>query len=70
VRRVLWAGLIAGTIDIGAACLISRQGPEVILHNIASHLIGNLAAMLLFGLIVASPQAALAISVTRSHVVA
>lgn len=40
---ILVAGLIAGTIDIGAACLINGLHPVVILHAIASGLIGKRA---------------------------
>lgn len=39
--RLVLAGLIAGTLDIGAACLINRLGPLVILQAIASGLIGK-----------------------------
>lgn len=38
---VILAGLIAGTVDIGAACLISWLGPAVILRAIASGLLGT-----------------------------
>jgi uncharacterized membrane protein YagU involved in acid resistance len=38
---VLFGGLIAGTIDIGAACLINKLNPVVILQAIASGLLGN-----------------------------
>jgi hypothetical protein len=40
-RPVLIGGLIAGTMDIGAACLINRLGPKVILQAIASGLLGK-----------------------------
>lgn len=44
-RAVLLAiftgGLVAGTVDIGAACLINLLGPAVILHAIASGLLGK-----------------------------
>jgi uncharacterized membrane protein YagU involved in acid resistance len=33
-------GLIAGTIDIGSACLINQLPPRVILHAIASGVLG------------------------------
>jgi hypothetical protein len=33
-------GLVAGTIDIGAACLINMRSPVVITHAIASGLLG------------------------------
>jgi uncharacterized membrane protein YagU involved in acid resistance len=39
----LWAGLIAGTIDIGAAALINRVNPEMILHNIAGGVLARAA---------------------------
>jgi uncharacterized membrane protein YagU involved in acid resistance len=35
------AGLVAGTIDIGSACLINHLPPVVILHAIASGLYGR-----------------------------
>jgi hypothetical protein len=41
VVAILLGGLIAGTIDIGAACLISGLSPVVILHVVASGLIGH-----------------------------
>lgn len=40
---IVVAGLIAGTLDIGAACLINALHPAVILHAIASGLIGQQA---------------------------
>ena len=40
---IVVAGLVAGTIDIGAACLINSAHPLVILHAIASGLIGKSA---------------------------
>lgn len=43
-RAILAGGLIAGTIDIGAASLIFRKGPLVILCNIAGGLVGESAA--------------------------
>ena len=84
MRAILLGGVVAGTIDIGAACLISSHGVTFILHTIAGGLAygvviffvmnyvvvplsawkhharfstykfaANMAAMLLFGLIVA-----------------
>ena len=44
VVAILLGGLIAGTIDIGAACLISMLSPVFILHVVASGLIGREAA--------------------------
>jgi len=44
IVAILLGGLIAGTIDIGAACLISMLGPVFILHVVASGLIGHDAA--------------------------
>lgn len=41
VRAVLCGGFIAGTIDIGAAALINQYSPVVILHAIASGLLGK-----------------------------
>jgi hypothetical protein len=39
-RAILTAGFIAGTIDIGAACVINSVGPVVILKAIASGVLG------------------------------
>jgi uncharacterized membrane protein YagU involved in acid resistance len=41
--QILLGGLIAGTVDIGAACLINSAAPAVILQVIASGLIGKSA---------------------------
>jgi hypothetical protein len=41
MRAVLLAGLIAGTIDIGAAALINGLSPGIILQAIASGLLGK-----------------------------
>lgn len=43
VLTAVTAGLIAGTIDVGAACVINSLSPTVILHAIASGLIGKAA---------------------------
>jgi hypothetical protein len=40
VRAILTAGFIAGTIDIGAACVINSVGPVLILKAIASGILG------------------------------
>jgi uncharacterized membrane protein YagU involved in acid resistance len=40
-RAAVTAGLIAGTVDIGAACLINSASPVRILHNIASGVLGS-----------------------------
>jgi hypothetical protein len=40
VRAILTAGIIAGTIDIGAACVIHSVGPVVILKAIAGGILG------------------------------
>jgi hypothetical protein len=40
---VLAGGLVAGTVDIGAACLINHVGPALILKVIASGLFGSAA---------------------------
>jgi len=56
-RAALYGGLVAGTVDIGAACLINRVGPAPILRFIASGLLGRAnvlgrgAEILLLGLI-------------------
>ena len=41
LTAILLAGLIGGTIDIGSASLISGLSPVVIMHAIASGLIGK-----------------------------
>lgn len=41
VVAILLGGLIAGTIDVGAASLITLLNPVIILHVIASGLIGH-----------------------------
>ncbi len=41
VERMLWGGLIAGTIDIGAASIINWLSPVVILQAVASGLLGR-----------------------------
>ena len=40
---IIMGGLIAGTIDIGSACVINSLSPLVILHAIASGLVGKAA---------------------------
>ena len=40
-RAILTGGLVAGTIDIGAAALINHLSPVVILHAIASGVLGK-----------------------------
>ena len=40
LKTSIYAGLIAGTIDIGAACTINQVGPVPILRFIASGLLG------------------------------
>jgi hypothetical protein len=40
LKASIYAGLIAGTIDIGAACAINMIGPGPILRFIASGLLG------------------------------
>ena len=40
-RPVLYGGLIAGTLDIGAACLINGRAPEIILQAVASGILGK-----------------------------
>lgn len=41
VTAILLGGFVAGTIDIGSACLINGLGPVIILHAIASGLLGR-----------------------------
>ena len=40
---ILWGGLVAGTIDVGAASLINMASPLIILRAIASGLLGRAA---------------------------
>jgi uncharacterized membrane protein YagU involved in acid resistance len=40
VRAIMLGGFVAGTIDIGAACAINALSPIVILHAIASGVLG------------------------------
>jgi uncharacterized membrane protein YagU involved in acid resistance len=42
---ILSGGLVAGTVDIGAAALINQVGPVLILHYIAAGLLGPSAAL-------------------------
>ena len=41
LAAILWGGIVAGTIDIGAACLITMRGVPYILHVIAGGLLGK-----------------------------
>lgn len=41
LTAILLGGFVAGTIDIGSACLINGVGPIMILHAIASGLLGK-----------------------------
>jgi len=41
LKTSIYAGLVAGTIDIGAACTINMVGPGPILRFIASGLLGT-----------------------------
>jgi uncharacterized membrane protein YagU involved in acid resistance len=41
LNTILVAGLVSGTVDIGSAALINGLSPAVILHAIASGLIGR-----------------------------
>ncbi|MGH9770967.1 MAG: hypothetical protein ACRD4Q_04615 [Candidatus Acidiferrales bacterium] len=41
LKAVLYGGFVAGTIDIGAAALINWLSPVVILHAIASGVLGK-----------------------------
>jgi hypothetical protein len=41
LKTSIYAGLIAGTVDIGAACTINQIGPVPILRFIASGLLGT-----------------------------
>jgi hypothetical protein len=44
ITAILLGGIIAGIVDIGAACLINGLDPVIICHAIASGLIGRAAA--------------------------
>ena len=41
LKTSIYAGVVAGTIDIGAACTINQVGPVPILRFIASGLLGT-----------------------------
>jgi len=41
LAAILWGGIVAGTIDIGAACLISGRSLTYILHVIAGGLLAK-----------------------------
>lgn len=41
LKTSIYAGLVAGTVDIGAACTINQVGPVPILRFIASGLLGT-----------------------------
>lgn len=43
LKAIIPAGIIAGTIDIGAAALINWLNPVIILHAIASGVLGKAA---------------------------
>lgn len=43
LKAIVFGGLSAGTIDVGSACVINRLSPAVILHAIASGLLGAAA---------------------------
>jgi hypothetical protein len=43
LRAILAGGLVAGTLDIGAAALINRVSPVLICHYIASGVLGKAA---------------------------
>ena len=40
-RRMVIAGIVAGTLDIGAACLINHVGPVIICQAIARGILGK-----------------------------
>jgi uncharacterized membrane protein YagU involved in acid resistance len=44
IRTAVYAGLFAGTIDIGAACAINAAAPDRVLRAVASGLLGIAAA--------------------------
>lgn len=41
LSAILWGGIVAGTIDIGAACLISGRSIPYILHAIAGGILAK-----------------------------
>jgi hypothetical protein len=41
IREIAIGGLLAGTVDIAAACVINWRSPVVILHVIASGILGS-----------------------------
>lgn len=41
LKAVLYGGFVAGTVDIGAASLVNRLNPVVILHAVASGVLGK-----------------------------
>ena len=43
LRPIIAGGLLAGTVDIGSASLINWVSPVLILHYVASGLLGNKA---------------------------
>ncbi|WP_109126694.1 hypothetical protein [Dyella sp. C11] len=43
LAAILWGGLVAGTLDVGAASLISGYNPLIILRYIAGGLLGKAA---------------------------
>jgi hypothetical protein len=44
IRTTVYAGLLAGTIDIGAASIINAASPDRVLRAVASGLLGRAAA--------------------------
>jgi hypothetical protein len=40
-RRMVIAGIVAGTLDIGAACLINQVGPIIVCQAIARGILGK-----------------------------
>lgn len=40
-RRMVLAGILAGTLDIGAACLINQVGPVIVCQAIARGILGR-----------------------------
>jgi hypothetical protein len=72
LRAILLGGLIAGTIDIGAAALINFVSPLLILHFIAGGLLGKaaLAGGAAVGLLGLGLQWAMSLFIAAVYVVA
>ncbi|WP_267223256.1 hypothetical protein [Dyella silvae] len=79
LAATLWGGLVAGTLDIGAASLISGYSPVVILKYVAGGVLGkaslaggfsNAALGMLLQWIMSLIIAAVFVLITRRHIAA